>query len=91
MTMTEEFVAKEKKPEPIPAPAGNKPTQDKGEPVSAKLYRKHAKKLAELAREEELEGGSAEAFDKHFDGLLDNLLIAAKAARLRKLQDEQRQ
>jgi hypothetical protein len=61
-----------------------------GEPTSVKLFRKHARKLAELGREEELEGGSAEAFQKHFGPLLDNLLIAAKAARLQRLRDEQR-
>ncbi len=61
-----------------------------GEPTSAKLFRQHARKLAELGREEDLEGGSAEAFAKHFGPLLDNLLIAAKAARLQRLRDEQK-
>jgi chromosome segregation ATPase len=60
----------------------------KGKPTSTKLYELHAKKLSELAREEELEGGAAEAFDKHFGPMLDNILIAAKAARLKKLREE---
>lgn len=67
-----------------------KPAQEKGEPASVKLYRVHARKLSELAREEDLEGGSAEAFDKHFADLLDNLLIAAKDARLKALRNEAR-
>jgi hypothetical protein len=69
-----------------PAPTAKTP----GKPTSTKLYEEHAKKLSELAREEELEGGAAEAFGRHFGTLLDNLLIAAKQARLRKLQSELR-
>ncbi len=76
------------KPKTVKPTEVPKPAPDRGEPVSVKLFKAHARKLAELAREEDLEGGSAEAFAKHFGHLLDNLLIAAKAARLRRLQDE---
>lgn len=70
--------------EPAPAPKGP------GKPTSTKLYEEHAKKLSELAREEELEGGAAEAFARHFGPLLENILIAAKEARLKKLRSELR-
>lgn len=69
-------------------PQPQKTDAGKGKPTSTKLYKVHANKLSELAREEELEGGAAEAFDKHFGAILDNVLIAAKAARLKKLQEE---
>lgn len=77
-------VAKQKKNNDVP-----KPPADRGEPVSVKLYRQHARKLSELAFQEELDGGAAEAFDRHFAALLDNLLIAATDARLKRLREEQ--
>ena len=85
--LAEVLVAREK-PKPVKSTEAPKPAPDKGEPVSVKLFKAHARKLAELAREEQLDGGSAEAFDKHFGHILDNLLIAAKAKRLQRLQDE---
>lgn len=70
------LVAKQKKP--------------KKKTISTKLYEEHSQKLSDLAHEEELKGGAAEAFGKHFGELLDNLLIAAKEAKLKRLRDQKR-
>lgn len=86
--MTEKIGKKGRKPDDIKELTKEELKAKFGPSTSSKLYELHAQKLTELARAEQLEGGSAHAFALHFGELLDNLLVAATARRLKRLQDE---